>query len=53
MQVVFCCIVLLWAPHKVWIVFAINFVNMLFPGVCFVFMYLFVYVIVKSNNLLV
>ena len=29
----------------------INFVKMLFPGVCFVFMYLFVYVIVKSNDL--
>ena len=29
----------------------INFVKMLFSGVCFIFMYLFVYVIVKSNDL--
>ena len=28
----------------------INFVKMLFSGVCFVFMYLFAYVIVKSND---
>ena len=38
-------------PQGVWIVFVINFVKMLFPGVCFVFMYLFVYVILKSNDL--
>ena len=31
--------------------FVINFVKMLFPCVCFVFMYWFVYVIVKINDL--
>ena len=31
--------------------FVINFVKMLFPGVCSVFMYLFVYVVFKSNYL--
>ena len=31
--------------------FVINFVKMLLPDVCFVFMYLFVYVIVESNDL--
>ena len=30
--------------------FVINFVKMLFASVCFVFMYLFVYVIVESND---
>ena len=30
--------------------FVINFVKMFFPDVCFVYMYLFVYVIVKSND---
>ena len=34
-----------------WIAFVINFVKMLFPGVCFMFMYLFVYVIVRSSDL--
>ena len=32
-------------------VFVINFIKMLFPNVCFVFMYFFVYVIVKSIDL--
>ena len=31
--------------------FVINFVKILFLSVCFVFMYLLVYVIVKSNDL--
>ena len=30
------------APQEVWLVFGINFFKMLFPGVCFLFMYLFV-----------
>ena len=39
-------------PHRVYgLRFVINFEKMLFPGVCFVFMYFFVYVVVKNNDL--
>ena len=57
-MLLFCCVCGFWldsfsmVPHReVWIVFVINFVKMLFPGICLVLMYLFVYVIVKSNDL--